>query len=153
MLSKYVFPLSSCSSTFLPSFLFFLPSIHLSLLCLLELFFFFSFLCKFNEVQLLLWEAISNWNMLVPGVDLIEPLLRMQADRIQDAFFSPQWKLLNHWFQNQHKICSDLPQTACVMLSSVLGEWGKHIFKKGMFPSVHSERYLNSAQAKNILKS
>lgn len=25
--------------------------------------------------------------MLVPGVDLIEPLLRMQADRIQDAFF------------------------------------------------------------------
>lgn len=89
--------------------------------------------------------------MLVPGVDLIGPLLRTQADSIQDAH-SPR-KLLNHWFQNWHKICSDLPEVEYVMWSRALGGWGKQDFQKGVFPPVHVECSLHSAQGKSILKS
>ena len=89
----------------------------------------------------------------MPGVDLIGPLLKTQAGRIQDAFFflmktaeSLVPKIGRKYAQTFHR--------QCVWYEKCLGGVGVNTyFKKEMFPSVHSEHYLNSVQAKNILKS
>lgn len=68
-------------------------------------------------------------------------------------FFFPQWKLLNHWFQNWHKICSDLPQTACVMRSSALGNGVNTFLKKQRFRQFTVNIiWIQLRQEKNTLK-
>lgn len=65
--------------------------------------------------------------MLVPGVDLIGPLLRTQADRNQDAFFPPVKTAESLVPKSASNMLRPSTDGMCDAIKC-FGKWGEHIF-------------------------